>query len=158
MKKSNLLAFLVFTSLVLSGCSTEQVVGFAKAMQIPPPGSSSPQQQVQQPARPVPPPVSLVSAGTLNQCRTEVSPNRDALLVTAGHNNANQYFTCAVGSPMTIGRAEAGFNATLIPLLCDMAKPIVNTTVEETMSIINCTYVGPKRLPQVVDNLPIRAI
>src|SRR5471030_2509309 len=157
MKNISLIFTALLASTALVGCSTQQVAGFAKAMQVPAVGSAA-TQQVQQPATTAAPPVSLVSAGTLNQCRTEVSPKRDALLVTAGHNNANQFYTCAVGSPMTIGRAYASFNATLIPILCDMAKPIVNTVVDEDMSIINCTYVGPKRLPIVMDGLQVKAI
>lgn len=142
---------------VFSGCSTQQVGEFARALQTNGP-APSPGQVVQPTQRLKAPPVSLVSAGTLNQCGTEVSPNRDALLVTAGHNAANQFFTCAVGSPLRIGRAEAGFNATLISLLCDMSKPIVNNRVDEDASVINCTYVGPKNLPRVVGGVPVKAI
>lgn len=146
----------ILAATVLSACSTAQVGEFARALQTNAPPTAS--QTVQQPTQPKAAPVTLVSAGTLNQCRTEVSPNRDALLVTAGHNNQNQYFTCAIGAPMTIGRAIASFNAHLIPVLCDMSKPIVSTPVDEDASIVNCTYAGPKRLPTVVDDLPLRAI
>jgi hypothetical protein len=146
----------VLSSATLTACSTAQVGEFARALQTNAPPTAS--QTVQQPTQPKPAPVSLVSAGTLNQCRTEVSPNRDALLVTAGHNGANQYFSCAVGAPMTIGRALASLNAHLIPIVCDMSKPIVSTPIDEDASIVNCTYVGPKRLPIVVDNLPLKAI
>jgi hypothetical protein len=146
----------ILSAATLSACSTAQVGEFARALQTNAPPTAS--QTVQQPTQPKSTPVALVSAGTLNQCRTEVSPNRDALLVTAGHNNANQFFTCAIGAPMTIGRALASFNAHLIPILCDMSKPIVSTPVDEDASIVNCTYAGPKRLPTVVDNLPLKAI
>jgi hypothetical protein len=142
---------------LLSACSTQQVGEFARALQTNGPAPAA-GQVVQPTAQPKAPAVSLVSAGTLNQCGTEVSPQRDALLVTAGHSNANQYYTCAVGSPLRIGRAEAGFNATLISLLCDMSKPIVNNRVDEDASVINCTYVGPKNLPRVVGGVPIKAI
>jgi hypothetical protein len=155
MKTKTIIAAVLSAS-ILSACSTAQVGEFARALQTNAP--ATPSQTVQQPTQPKAPPVSLVSAGTLNQCRTEVSPNRDALLVTAGHNNANQFFTCAVGAPMTIGRALASFNAHLIPIVCDMSKPIVSTPVDEDASIVNCTYAGPKRLPIVVDNLPLKAI
>jgi hypothetical protein len=147
----------VTAAALLSACSTQQVGEFARALQTNGPAPAA-GQVVQPTAQPKAPAVSLVSAGTLNQCGTEVSPQRDALLVTAGHNNANQYYTCAVGSPLRIGRAEAGFNATLISLLCDMSKPIVNNRVDEDASVINCTYVGPKNLPRVVGGLPIKAI
>jgi hypothetical protein len=153
--KTIIAAFL--SAATLTACSTAQVGEFARALQTNAPATPS-QQKVQQLNQPKAPPVSLVSAGTLNQCRTEVSPNRDALLVTAGHNNQNQYFTCAVGAPMTIGRALASYNAHIIPILCDMAKPIVSTPIDEDASIVNCTYAGPKRLPTVVDDLPLRAI
>jgi hypothetical protein len=156
MKKQPLIAAVVLSASALAACSTQQVSEFARALQTNAPPTTS--QTVQQPTQPKSAPVTLVSAGTLNQCRTEVSPNRDALLVTAGHNNANQFFTCAVGAPMTIGRALASFNAHLIPILCDMSKPIVSTPVDEDASIVNCTYAGPKRLPTVVDNLPLKAI
>lgn len=145
----------VLSAATLGACSTAQVGEFARALQTNAPAT---QQTVQQPTQPKPAPVSLVSAGTLNRCRTEVSPNRDALLVTAGHNGANQYFSCAVGAPMTIGRALASFNAHLIPIVCDMSKPIVSTAIDEDASIVNCTYAGPKRLPTVIDNLPLKAI
>lgn len=154
---TNTIIAAIAAAFALSACSTAQVGEFARALQTNGP-ATSPQQTVKQPTQPKAAPVYLVSAGTLNQCRTEVSPNRDALLVTAGHNNANQYFTCAVGAPMTIGRAIASFNAHLIPVLCDMSKPIVSTPVDEDASIVNCTYAGPKRLPTVVDDLPLRAI
>jgi hypothetical protein len=147
----------ILSAAILTACSTAQVGEFARALQTNGP-ATSPQQTVKQPIPAKAPPISLASAGTLNQCRTEVSPNRDALLVTAGHNNSNQYFTCAVGAPMTIGRAIASFNAHLITILCDMSKPIVSTPVDEDASIVNCTYAGPKRLPTVVDDLPLRAI
>jgi len=156
MKKSTV-AIVVIAATALTACSTEQVGQFARALQTNGPPTST-QKVVQPSPQPKAPPVSLVSAGTLNQCRTEVSPNRDALLVTAGHNNANQYFTCTVGAPMTIGRAIASFNAHLIPVLCDMSKPIVSTPIDEDMSIINCTYVGPARLPPRVDDLPLKVI
>jgi len=155
MKTKTIVAAILSTS-ILSACSTQQVGEFAKALQTNAPPTAS--QTVKQPTQPKAPPVSLTSAGTLNQCRTEVSPNRDALLVTAGHNGANQYFSCAVGAPMTIGRAIASFNAHLIPVVCDMSKPIVSTPVDEEASIVNCTYVGPKRLPAMVDDLPLKAI
>lgn len=154
--KTKTIVAAVLSAAVLSACSTAQVGEFARALQTNAPPTAS--QPVQQPTQPKPAPVSLASAGTLNQCRTEVSPNRDALLVTAGHNNANQFFTCAIGAPMTIGRALASFNAHLTPLVCDMSKPIVSTPVDEDASIVNCTYAGPKRLPTVVDNLPLKAI
>jgi hypothetical protein len=155
MKKTLIAALAAVT--VSTGCSTQQVGEFARALQTNGPAPAT-GQVVQPPQQPKAPPVSLVSAGTLNQCGTEVSPNRDALLVTAGHNAANQFFTCAVGSPLRIGRAEAGFNATLISLLCDMSKPIVNTRIDEDASVINCTYIGPRNLPRVVGGLPIKAI
>lgn len=154
--KTKIFITAILSATALTACSTAQVGEFARALQTNAPPTAS--QAVQQPAQPKAPPVVLTSAGTLNQCRTEVSPNRDALLVTAGHNNANQFFTCAVGAPMTIGRAIASFNAHLIPVLCDMSKPIVSTLVDEDASIVNCTYAGPKRLPTVVDNLPLKAI
>lgn len=141
---------------VLTACSTQQVGEFARALQTNGPAPAP--QSAPKTVAPAVPAVSLASAGTLNQCRTEVSPQNNALLVTAGHNPQNRYFTCAVGSPMTFRRAEAGFNAKLIPFLCDMSKPVINTPVEEDMSIVVCTYPGPTRLPVVVDGIPIKAI
>ena len=154
MNKALLSTALAAAAASLTACTTAQVGEFARAMQTNAPTA----QAAPKPASPAALPVSLASAGTLNQCRTEVSPARDALLVTAGHNNANQYYTCAVGAPMTFRRAEASFNAHMIPLLCDMSKPIVNTPVDGENSIVSCTYAGPGRLPTVVDGLPIKAI
>ncbi|MBA5686345.1 hypothetical protein [Rugamonas apoptosis] len=146
---------IAIASVALTACSTEQVGQFARAMQTNAPAS----QVTPKPATPAAPQISLASAGTLNQCRTELSPSRDALLVTAGHNSSNQYYTCAVGSPMTLRRAEPGFNAHLISLVCDLSKPVVNTPVNDgDNTIVNCTYVGPSRLPSVVDGVPVKAI
>jgi len=153
MKKAALIISL--TAVALTACTTEQVGQFARAVQTNAPAPTV----TPKPSAPAAPPISLASAGTLNQCRTELSPSRDALLVTAGHNNANQYFTCAVGSPMALRRAEPSFNAHLIPLVCDMSKPVVNIPVDDgANSIVNCTYPGPGRLPSVVDGVPVKAI
>ncbi|MYN45993.1 hypothetical protein GTP23_13135 [Pseudoduganella sp. FT93W] len=147
---------IAIASAALTACTTEQVGQFARAMQTNAPATP---QVTPKPSVPAAPPVSLASAGTLNQCRTELSPSRDALLVTAGHNNSNQYYTCAVGSPMTLRRASPSFNAHLIALVCDLSKPVVNTPVDDgDNTIVNCTYPGPGRLPSVVDGVPVKAI
>jgi hypothetical protein len=141
----------------LSACSTQQVGEFARALQTNGPAPAA-GQVVQPPAQPKTPPVSLVSAGTVNSCKTEVSLNQDALLVTAGHNKSNQYFSCAVGSPLRLGASRATFNAVLIQLLCEPSKPISASPIDEERNVVNCSYVGPKNLPTDIDGLPLKAI
>lgn len=147
----------LFAIATMSACSTQQVGEFARALQTN--GPATPPQQVVQPTQqPKAAPVSLVSAGTVNSCKTEVSPNRDALLVTAGHNRNNQFFSCAVGSPLVLSAHRATFNAVLIQLLCDPSKPISATGVDEDRNVVNCTYVGPRNLPTDIDGVPLKAI
>ncbi len=141
----------------LSACSTQQVGEFARALQTNGPAPIT-QQVVQPTQQPKAAPVSLVSAGTVNSCKTEVSLNRDALLVTAGHNKSNQYFSCAVGSPLRLGASRATFNAVLIQLLCDPSKPISASSIDEERNVVNCTYVGPRNLPTNIDGVPLKAI
>lgn len=141
----------------LSACSTQQVGEFARALQTNGPSPAT-GKVIQPTAQPEAPPVSLASAGTVNSCKTEVSPNRDALLVTAGHNTHNQFFSCAVGSPLVLSAHRATFNAVLIQLLCDPAKPISATGIDEDRNVVNCTYVGPKNLPTNIDGVPLKAI
>jgi hypothetical protein len=142
---------------VLTACSTQQVGEFARALQTNAPATST-AQVVQPTQQPKQAPVSLESAGTVNSCKTEVSPNRDALLVTAGHNTHNQFFSCAVGSPLVLSAHRATFNAVLIQLLCDPAKPISATGIDEDRNVVNCTYVGPRNLPTNIDGVPLKAI
>lgn len=151
----------VITSIIavvaLAACSTQQVGEFARALQTNGPAPAS-GQVVQPTPQPKAPPVSLVSAGTVNSCKTEVSLNLDALLVTAGHNARNQYFSCAVGSPLVLSAHRATFNAVLIQLLCDSSKPISASPVDEDRNVVNCTYVGPRNLPTDIDGVPLKAI
>jgi hypothetical protein len=144
-------------SVVLTACSTQQVGEFARALQTNGPVTTT-GQVVQPTQQPKQAPVSLVSAGTVNSCKTEVSPNRDALLVTAGHNTHNQFFSCAVGSPLVLSAHRATFNAVLIQLLCDPSKPISASTIDEERNVVNCTYVGPRNLPTDIDGAPVKAI
>lgn len=147
----------IAATLALSACSTQQVGEFARALQTNGPAPATPQ-VVQPTQQPKAAPVSLASAGTVNSCKTEVSLNRDALLVTAGHNKSNQYFSCAVGSPLRLGASRATFNAVLIQLLCDPSKPISASNIDEERNVVNCTYVGPRNLPTDIDGLPLKAI
>lgn len=147
----------VAATVALSACSTQHVGEFARALQTNGPAPAA-GQVVQPTQQPKVPPVSLVSAGTVNSCKTEVSPNRDALLVTAGHNRNNQFFSCAVGSPMVLGSSRATFNAVLIQLLCDPSKPISASPIDEERNVVNCTYIGPRNLPTDIDGLPLKAI
>ncbi len=75
------------------------------------------------------------------QCFVGELKGYEGMLVYGGANNQGQFYSCGPGATLQIPAADSYFVSSLVPYLCDPAKPVVQTPVwEGTLLRVSCAY------------------
>jgi len=155
-----LLAAMPFTA-ALAGCADLDMSRYIHASDVNVPSRStetSPQAttsaRVQKSGYdPLPP-----AFGVGPNCYTGAVGNFGGMLVYGGRDGQDRYYSCKPGAPIRFAPATNEFNSRLIPYLCDISKPVIQTPGYSGSLTVTCTYKGPDGIPAKVNGVPILVV
>lgn len=156
--RTRLLTAVLFVNAVLAGCANVDMSRYIHASDVgasPSSQQTSAQANTSAPVRksgydPLPP-----AFGVGPNCYTGAVGNFGGVLVYGGRDGQDRYYSCKPGAPIRFASATSGFNSALIPHLCDIGKPVIQTPGYSGSLTVTCTYRGPENIPGSVQGVPI---
>jgi hypothetical protein len=91
-------------------------------------------------------------------CYTGAVGNFGGMLVYGGRDAQERYYSCKTGGSIHFAPATSTFNSALIPYLCDISKPVIQTPGYSGSLTVTCTYKGPEGIPTRVQGVPVLVV
>lgn len=158
--RTRLLTPALFVTAALAGCANVDMSRYIHATGAdasPSTTGAESQSKPQPPSKskydPLPP-----AFGVGPNCYTGAVGNFGGVLVYGGRDGQDRYYSCKTGGSIRFAPATSGFNSALIPYLCDISKPVIQTPGYSGSLTITCTYRGPENIPASVQGVPILVV
>jgi hypothetical protein len=150
---------LIFTA-ALAGCANVDMSRYIHApdVNVPPRSTETSSQAATSPVQKTKYDPLPAAFGVGPNCYTGAVGNFGGMLVYGGRDGQDRYYSCKPGAPIRFASATSGFNSALIPHLCDISKPVIQTPGYSGSLTVTCTYKGPEGIPTRIQGVPVLVV